>query len=174
MRGQSPHFQIKPASELLDQETAAYHQLVASVYPPEQLATMPERVIQWATAAWRVMIWDDGKLVCHVGVISRNAIVNGETVRIGGIGGVMTHPEARHRGYATAGMELAATMMETELGASFGLLVCRPGRGGMGDGGGPRRREGAGGSAGGLDPGAGAERWAALRDADSICGSPRK
>ena len=118
--------QVKPSSDLLTEETAAYHRLVEAVYPRVLLETMPEANIQWMSPELRVMIWDEGKLVCHVGIVSREANVNGQLLRIGGIGGVMTHPDARHRGHATAGMKRAAALLGSEMGASFGLLVCRP------------------------------------------------
>ena len=86
---------------------------------------MPERDIEWAHAQWRIMIWEDANLFCHAGVLLRDGEVNGHAARIGGIGGVMTHPDARHRGHAKAAMSHAAAMLKSELSAAFVLLVCR-------------------------------------------------
>lgn len=47
------------------------------------------------------VIFVDGKVVSHVGVIYRRLRVDSETLRLGLIGGVGTLPEFRGRGYAT-------------------------------------------------------------------------
>ena len=120
------NLELKRFVERNADERAAYQQLAALVYPPEELATMPERDIVWAAVEWSVMVWNDGQLVSHVGVVTRNVKLEGRAVHIGGIGGVMTHPDARGRGYASAGMKRATTLLAGELDAAFGLLVCPP------------------------------------------------
>ena len=47
-------------------------------------------------------------------------------MKVGGIGGVKTHPAARKRGLATTAIGKAIDLFR-EQGAHFGLLVCEPG-----------------------------------------------
>ena len=63
------------------------------------------------------------RLVSYVGIVVRDATLDGEEGRIGGVGGIKTHPEARGRGHAAAGMEAALTFMAAK-DCRFGLLVC--------------------------------------------------
>ena len=63
----------------------------------------------------------DGRIVAHLRVWDRTIRVRGENLRAGGIGGVLTHPEYRGRGIATALMrETEAYFLEA--GYDLGLL----------------------------------------------------
>src|SRR6195952_5873736 len=65
--------------------------------------------IEWANPDLRVMIeTPEGQLVCHAGIYRRIGIWKGRKVKIGGIGGVATHPDHRKQGYA--GVALAAAV----------------------------------------------------------------
>jgi len=75
----------------------SFKQLRAAVYPPEVLATLPGTQFEWASPQWSVLVWDQDELVSRVGLITREMLSNGETKFIGGIGGVMTHPERQGR-----------------------------------------------------------------------------
>jgi aminoglycoside 2'-N-acetyltransferase I len=99
--------------------------LAALVYPPEVLATIVWRDVTWATADRRVLVHDGGRRVSVVGLYRRNSGHDGMPVRIGGIGGVMTHPEHRRRGFAGAGMAEARHLFAAE-GVDFALLFCEP------------------------------------------------
>ena len=66
-------------------------------------------------------------MVSHIGVIVREASLDGAGVRIGGIGGVMTHPEARRLRHAAAGIGRAMSFLRDEQQCAFGLLVCDDG-----------------------------------------------
>lgn len=52
-------------------------------------------------ASWSYVIEQDGQLVCHVGVYPIEVVTAGVRLRIGGIGGVSTLPEARGKGHMT-------------------------------------------------------------------------
>ena len=80
--------------------------------------------IEWAKDDWSVLVRLDDQIVCHVGIVERVGRVNGQPVRLGGVGGVATRVEYRKRGLAQAAMERAAEFMRDELGVEFGLLVC--------------------------------------------------
>ncbi len=107
-------------------QTSALDSLRAAVYPPEVIATLPGRFFSWAPPQWSVLLWDDGELVSRVGLLVREIVHDGVTKRIGGIGGVMTHPEKQGRGYAGRAMREAAARFDGELNAAFALLFCRP------------------------------------------------
>jgi len=101
--------------------------LTAAVYPPDQTATSPDPPVTWAAAQWSIRVRDDAdRLVAQIGMLTREADVDGARTLVGGIGGVKTHPDARGRGHAAAAMRAAATFLTDECGVAFLLLVCLP------------------------------------------------
>ena len=113
-------------NELTDAQDAALDALMEAVYPPETNADNPIHQIQWVGSMWRVLVWnDDDILVSHIGILTREGTVDDEAVLIGGIGGVQTHPDARRRGYAGAGMKRAVAFLTEDRAVDFSLLVCR-------------------------------------------------
>jgi aminoglycoside 2'-N-acetyltransferase I len=99
--------------------------LVERVYPPEVLATIVWRDVTWAHAASWLLVHEGGRPVSVVGLYPRQARHDGERVQIGGIGGVMTHPEHRRRGFAGAALRQARRLF-AEQGIDFALLFCEP------------------------------------------------
>lgn len=112
--------------QLLDLHIENFKQLRAAVYPPEVLATLPGTQFEWAAPQWSVLVWDQDELVSRVGLITREIVGNGENKYIGGIGGVMTHPQKQGKGYASQAMREAARIFDSEYGVAFALLFCRP------------------------------------------------
>jgi GNAT superfamily N-acetyltransferase len=102
---------------------AVVEALDREVYTPDYMATVIWRDVVWAQADRRVVIRDGGRAVCHAGVFFRRGQLDGRPVRLCGIGGVMTAPAARRKGYAAAAMQRAAQVMADE-GFDFGLLFC--------------------------------------------------
>lgn len=47
-------------------------------------------------------------------------------MRVGGIGGVKTHPASRGRGFATTAIQRALDFFREQGDVDFGLLVCEP------------------------------------------------
>src|SRR3977135_1589773 len=82
------------------------------VWSPEIMAEKPWRDVKWANAELRVLIETpaDG-LVCHVGIYFRDVTWNGRKLHIGGIGGVITHPDHRRHGYASVALNAAIQTM---------------------------------------------------------------
>lgn len=118
---------ITRADALSPADRAALRALTVAVYSPEVVASLPETRVSWASAEWSIRVWDEaGMLVSHVGLLTREALVDDLPVYIGGIGGVKTHPAARGRGYATAGLREAVRFFADEARVSFALLVCLP------------------------------------------------
>lgn len=107
-------------------QTEALAALRAAVYPPEVLETLPGRFFTWAPTQWAVFIWDEDELIARVGLLSRNIYDNGTQKRIGGVGGVMTHPNHQGRGLARTAMQTAAEHFKNDLKVSYALLFCRP------------------------------------------------
>ncbi|OKH55869.1 hypothetical protein NIES2130_26020 [Scytonema sp. HK-05] len=72
-----------------------------------------------------MLVWDNsGQVVSHIGIVTREATLDGASIRIGGIGRVMTSPKAQGQGYASAALRHAAAFFD-ECSVAFALLVCR-------------------------------------------------
>jgi aminoglycoside 2'-N-acetyltransferase I len=97
------------------------------VWSPEIMAKLPWRHIKWANADLRVLVEtpSDG-LACHVGIYFRTVTWNGRKLDIGGIGGVATHPDHRHHGYASVALNAAVQTMRDHEAVEFALLFCEP------------------------------------------------
>jgi GNAT superfamily N-acetyltransferase len=112
--------------QLSAKQNQNFQQLRAAVYPPEVLATLPGIKFTWAAPRWSVLVWDQDELVSRVGLLTREIISNGESKLIGGVGGVMTHPDKQGKGYASYAMGEAAKRFASDLSVAFALLFCRP------------------------------------------------
>jgi aminoglycoside 2'-N-acetyltransferase I len=120
------HIEFITRDQLLNLHVEDFQQLRAAVYPPEVLATLPGTQFEWTVPQWSVLVWDQEELVSRVGLITREILSNGETKLIGGIGGVMTHPQKQGKGYASHAMREAARILDSEFSVAFALLFCRP------------------------------------------------
>ena len=78
---------------------------------------------QWADSDWLLTVKVDGNFVSGLEVVERTAKVGNRDVRLGGVGGVITLPEWRGKGLASAALQRANDFICGELGAEFGLLV---------------------------------------------------
>ncbi|MEM7030791.1 MAG: GNAT family N-acetyltransferase [Chloroflexota bacterium] len=116
------HLEIQVGNTLSDLQKQALGELTKAVYPP---TTAPKNTLQWASASFSVLIWDNQHLVSHVGALVRAGTFNGEAVSIGGIGQVKTHPDARGQGYASQGINAATRYLREQFAVDFLLLVCR-------------------------------------------------
>jgi len=112
--------------QLSDIQKNSIQKLRSAVYPPEVLATLPGMAFTWASPQWSVLVWDEDELVAKVGLLVREINSNGETKSIGGIGGVMTHPERQGQGLASQAMREAARLLDEELKVAYALLFCLP------------------------------------------------
>lgn len=117
---------LRHSAELTAAEQAAIRTLSAAVYPPEMAAAWAGRAIEWAPWEWSAVCWDEnGHALAHAGALFRDGLADGKSVRIGGIGGVMTHPLERRRGFAKLVVDRALELL-AEQQADFALLVCLP------------------------------------------------
>jgi hypothetical protein len=68
----------------------------------------------------------DRELICYVSLVARSALQDGRSVRLGGIGGMKTHPAARRQGCAARAVRRAVASFLEPADIEFGLLVCEP------------------------------------------------
>ena len=109
-----------------DTQQKALNHLRAAVYPPEVIATLPGRFFTWASPQWSILLWDQDELVTRVGLVAREIDNDGMIKKIGGVGGVMTHPARQGQGLASQAMREASRHFDTDLNVSYALLFCRP------------------------------------------------
>ena len=115
------------AAQLSDAERDALEALHAAVYPPKRRAVAAPATKKWARPQWHFLIHDeDHQLMSHVGAVSRTCLCDSTEIVIGGIGGVMTHPAQRGKGYAGAGIQRATKFLRDELQVDMSLLFCAP------------------------------------------------
>src|SRR5262245_49760491 len=101
-------WELRPLFDLTAGEQVAVRTLALAVYPPEVVAGWSGQVIEWAQHQWCVVGWDaQGAAHCYVGIDLREARWDDRAVKVGGIGGVKTHPAFRGRGLATTGIQRA-------------------------------------------------------------------
>lgn len=81
---------------------------------------------RWRPKDYHFITEEDGRPLSHVGIIKTTVSVGGRQLTVGGIGGVVTVPEAQGRQLVHAGMRQAAEFICHELGADFGMLFCLP------------------------------------------------
>ena len=121
-------WELRRVADLTEREQTALRKLSLAVYPPDVAAAWPGRAIEWAAHQWAVVGWDaDGAAFCYVGIVLREAQWNDRSVRVGGIGGVKTHPAFRGRRFATIAIQRALDFFREQGDVDFGLLVCEPG-----------------------------------------------
>lgn len=82
-----------------------------------QLSWRPERDCHF-------ILLVDQQPVSRVGILKHPILVGEQTVLVGGIGGVVTIPQAQGQGYARALLEHVQQFLCDELQVDFGLLFC--------------------------------------------------
>jgi aminoglycoside 2'-N-acetyltransferase I len=120
------HTTVVARSERTEEFQRQRQRLREAVYPPGEGSDEPPLGLTWSKPELSVVvrIQEDGDILGHAGVLTRDGLLDGERVLIGGIGGVQTHPEFRHRGLGRAVMTRAADLLRDEFSVAFSLLVC--------------------------------------------------
>jgi GNAT superfamily N-acetyltransferase len=72
------------------------------------------------------LLYDDGRLASHVGVLAHTVTADGHPLRVGGLGGVVTVPGFQRRGHAARLMRRAAEWFAARGDLDAGLLFCLP------------------------------------------------
>jgi GNAT superfamily N-acetyltransferase len=94
------------------------------VWPPETIAQRAWANVEFAHADLRVIVEADEQPVCHVGLYRRTGIWRERPIRIGGIGGVLTHPDFQRQGLASVAIDAALHTLRDERSNDFALLFC--------------------------------------------------
>src|SRR5205085_1096068 len=81
--------------------------------------------LRWRGKDWHILAEMDGRAVSHVGLLQHTVTVGEHSVKVCGIGGVVTSAEAHGKGYASRAMRYAEDFMCREWAVAFGLLFCR-------------------------------------------------
>ena len=79
--------------------------------------------LRWRGKSVHFMMDVDGRVVSHVGILKHEVQVAGETLLVGGVGGVVTIPQAQKRGHARELLEHAVSLLR-EWQVAAGLLFC--------------------------------------------------
>lgn len=110
--------EIRFAESLTDEERRALFGWGENIFGVE------DANYRWRPKEMHFITEEDGRAVSHVGVLKTRVKAGGQEVAVGGVGGVVTVPEARGRHYVHASMRRAAEFMCGELGVEFGMLFC--------------------------------------------------
>lgn len=111
--------------------------LLDVVFPGVRRVAQQARTLgaAWESVSTPFIRFEDGRIVCHVGVIELSLVLLGQPVTVGSIHGVATHPQCRRRGYYREIMEevlqycdtryetLVLTTEHPEYFESFGFRV---------------------------------------------------
>lgn len=82
--------------------------------------------LTYAEPEWYVLGFIQGLLVARVGMLSRTITVANESLCVGGVCSVVTEPEYRSCGIASALMRKAVVFLKDQLELPFLLLTCKP------------------------------------------------
>jgi predicted GNAT family N-acyltransferase len=110
--------EIRFADHLTDEERRTLFEWGESIFGVE------DAHYRWRPKDYHFITEEDGRVVSHVGVLKTSVQAGGHEVTVGGIGGVVTIPEAQGRHHVHAAMRRAAAFLCEELGTQFGMLFC--------------------------------------------------
>jgi aminoglycoside 2'-N-acetyltransferase I len=82
--------------------------------------------LQWRHKDLRFILYDKDVLVSHAGILQHSVRVNGRSILVAGLGGVVTVPTARRKGFARQLVQHAMKYADAEWQVEAGLLFCRP------------------------------------------------
>ena len=97
---------LRSVAQLTENDRAALGVLSAAVYSADVVAFVQDGPSN-GLCAGGASCWDHDatQALAHAGIVVRQARYNECDVKIGGVGGVMTHPAFRRQGYAAAAIE---------------------------------------------------------------------
>jgi len=81
--------------------------------------------LHWQPKTEHVLILENGVAVSHVGLVKHIVAVGDRLVIVAGIGGVLTRPDCRGRGFGQMAIQKAEEFAQRSLMTNFGLLFCR-------------------------------------------------
>lgn len=113
-----PTVEIKTVRDLTLEEEDEIYKLLAAAFEAD-ISTWT-----WTPEDWRVLVRVDNRIVSHVSIVERTCLVKGQSVKVGGVGGVGTLPERRGQGLASLAMKQTADFLINQLKVDFGVLLC--------------------------------------------------
>jgi hypothetical protein len=90
----------------------------------ENIFGIDDHKYQWRPKDLHFILEVDGQAASHVGVLEQVVSVEGQPVKVGGIGAVVTVGELHGRGYAQKTLRQAEAHMCKEMKVEFGFLFC--------------------------------------------------
>jgi hypothetical protein len=90
----------------------------------ENIFGVEDNKYSWRPKDLHVIVDVGGEAVSHVGLVEQAVNVAGQSVRVAGVGAVVTAGGMHGRGYAQKAMRYAEKVMCEELKVEFGLLFC--------------------------------------------------
>jgi len=78
----------------------------------------------WRPKDEHIILSRDGVPVSKCGILKQTISVNGETLQVGGIGGVVTAPASQHKGYAHKVLKEAVKILKYEWQMPAAMLFC--------------------------------------------------
>jgi GNAT superfamily N-acetyltransferase len=81
--------------------------------------------LEWAPKTLHVLLVKSGITVAHAGLLERVVTVGDQLVKVAGIGGVLTRPDCRGKGFGQMAVQAAEELVLRQTDARFGLLFCR-------------------------------------------------
>lgn len=91
----------------------------------ENIYGVQAHALHWRHKDVRFVLYDKDELVSHAAILQHAVSVNGKSVLVAGLGGVLTVPQAQRRGFARQLVEHAMKYAESEWQVEAGLLFCR-------------------------------------------------
>jgi GNAT superfamily N-acetyltransferase len=82
--------------------------------------------LEWRPKELHLLLELEGQPVSHVGVLCHEVHSGDRILRLAGLGGVITIPEAQRQGYASQLVRHASRLAFEEWSANLGLLFCLP------------------------------------------------
>jgi predicted acetyltransferase len=110
--------EIKSAHDLPHQTKDILHEMYQREFSWDKMI--------YAESQWVVVGTLNRNLIGQVGILEREISVGEKSLRIGGIHGVVTDPEHRCHGVASALMGRSVDFIRNQLNLPFGLLTCKP------------------------------------------------
>lgn len=92
----------------------------------EDIFGVEDAAFRWRPKDYHFITEEGGRALSHVGVLKTVVRVGGREVTVGGVGAVVTVPEAQGRHLVHEAMRRASVFMCAELGVEFGMLFCLP------------------------------------------------
>jgi aminoglycoside 2'-N-acetyltransferase I len=81
--------------------------------------------IEWEWPFYHYLGKIDGVIVSNVGIVRKEITVKGRTIVVGGVGGVVTHPDWRRMGFARLLMDKAEEYLRRNSSEyEYGMLFC--------------------------------------------------